>query len=189
MQRADAEIGKLDTYASAGELADAIVSVHAALERSVRLLLRTDAEAPEDARMSALAGDTSLDGVITALRRRDRVSMQLAGRLHESETIARRIAEGNAGKLVVTRDVVREFLGGEKIRVDTEIAERTKRPGVAVGAAGVRGQARAGRGAAEDELRGATQGFRSRVTTSRRRTLPIGLVGSSSMKTTRRGTL
>ena len=48
---------------------------------------------------------------------------------------ARRIAEGKHDKLVVTTSVVREFLGGEKIRVDTEIAERTKRPGVAVGLA------------------------------------------------------
>ncbi len=48
---------------------------------------------------------------------------------------ARRIAEGKVEKLVVTRDTVREFLGGEKIRVDTEIAERTRRPGVAVGLA------------------------------------------------------
>ena len=48
---------------------------------------------------------------------------------------ARRIAEGKTDKLVVTPEVVREFLGGEKIRVDTEIAERTKRPGVAVGLA------------------------------------------------------
>jgi ATP-dependent Lon protease len=48
---------------------------------------------------------------------------------------ARRIAEGKHEKLVVTTPVVREFLGGEKIRVDTEIAERTKRPGVAVGLA------------------------------------------------------
>ena len=48
---------------------------------------------------------------------------------------ARRIAEGKKEKLVVTPEVVREFLGGEKIRVDTEIAERTKRPGVAVGLA------------------------------------------------------
>ncbi len=48
---------------------------------------------------------------------------------------ARRIAEGKGEKLMVTRDVVREFLGGEKIRVDTEIAERTRRPGVAVGLA------------------------------------------------------
>jgi len=48
---------------------------------------------------------------------------------------ARRIAEGNTEKLVVTREVVQEFLGGIKIRVDTEIAERTKRAGVAVGLA------------------------------------------------------
>ena len=48
---------------------------------------------------------------------------------------ARRIAEGKHDKLMVTPEVVREFLGGEKIRVDTEIAERTKRPGVAVGLA------------------------------------------------------
>ncbi len=48
---------------------------------------------------------------------------------------ARRIAEGKHEKLVVTPQVVRDFLGGEKIRVDTEIAERTKRAGVAVGLA------------------------------------------------------
>ena len=48
---------------------------------------------------------------------------------------ARRIAEGKPDKLVVTNDDIKKFLGGEKIRVDTEIAERTKRPGVAVGLA------------------------------------------------------
>src|SRR5512140_530003 len=48
---------------------------------------------------------------------------------------ARRIAEGNTEKLTVTRETVQEFLGGIKIRIDTEIAERTKRPGVAVGLA------------------------------------------------------
>jgi ATP-dependent Lon protease len=53
---------------------------------------------------------------------------------------ARKVAEGTVGteetpKLVVTPDVVRDFLGGEKVRVETEIAERTKRPGVAVGLA------------------------------------------------------
>src|SRR3954468_8325608 len=48
---------------------------------------------------------------------------------------ARRIAEGNTEKLVVTPEVVQEFLGGIKIRIDGEIAERTKRPGVAVGLA------------------------------------------------------
>jgi len=50
---------------------------------------------------------------------------------------ARRIAEGKSDKLLVTPEVVqrREFLGGPKIRVDTEIAERTRRPGVVVGVA------------------------------------------------------
>jgi len=49
--------------------------------------------------------------------------------------LARKIAEGRTEKLVVTPEVVREFLGGIKVRVDTEIAERTKRAGVAVGLA------------------------------------------------------
>jgi ATP-dependent Lon protease len=48
---------------------------------------------------------------------------------------ARRIAEGHTEKLVVTQQIVQEFLGGIKVRVDTEIAERTKRAGVAVGLA------------------------------------------------------
>jgi ATP-dependent Lon protease len=48
---------------------------------------------------------------------------------------ARRIAEGSTDKLVLTKEIVQEFLGGIKVRVDTEIAERTKRPGVAVGLA------------------------------------------------------
>ena len=48
---------------------------------------------------------------------------------------ARRVVEGNAEKLFVTRDVVKEFLGGIQVRVDTEVSERVKRPGVAVGLA------------------------------------------------------
>src|SRR5216684_3308412 len=48
---------------------------------------------------------------------------------------ARRIAEGKPDKLVVTREIIQEFLGGIKVRIDTEIAERTRRSGVAVGLA------------------------------------------------------
>src|SRR6202795_2409672 len=48
---------------------------------------------------------------------------------------ARRLAEGKTAKLVVTKEVIREFLGGIKIRSEGEIAERTERPGVAVGLA------------------------------------------------------
>jgi ATP-dependent Lon protease len=48
---------------------------------------------------------------------------------------ARRVVEGNTDKLVVTRDTIKEFLGGIQVRVDTEVSERVKRPGVAVGLA------------------------------------------------------
>jgi len=48
---------------------------------------------------------------------------------------ARKVAEGLTEKLVVTPEIVHEYLGGIKVRVDTEIAERTKRAGVAVGLA------------------------------------------------------
>jgi ATP-dependent Lon protease len=48
---------------------------------------------------------------------------------------ARRVVEGKTDKLVVTKAVLKEFLGGIQVRVETEVAERVKRPGVAVGLA------------------------------------------------------
>ena len=48
---------------------------------------------------------------------------------------ARRLAEGKTEKLVVTNEIVQQFLGGIKVRSEGEIAERTKRPGVVVGLA------------------------------------------------------
>ena len=48
---------------------------------------------------------------------------------------ARRVVEGKTGKLVVDRDILKEFLGHIQVRVETEVAERVKRPGVAVGLA------------------------------------------------------
>ena len=48
---------------------------------------------------------------------------------------ARRVVEGHTEKLTVTREVIKDFLGGIQVRVDTEVAERVKRPGVAVGLA------------------------------------------------------
>ena len=46
---------------------------------------------------------------------------------------ARRIAEGKMEKMLVTPEVVREFLGVPKFRTEKEVEERVKRPGVAVG--------------------------------------------------------
>lgn len=48
---------------------------------------------------------------------------------------ARRIAEGKTEKLIVTKEIIQEFLGGIKVRSEGEIAERTQRAGVAVGLA------------------------------------------------------
>ncbi len=45
------------------------------------------------------------------------------------------MVEGKTEKLVVTREMLKEFLGGIQVRVETEVAERVKRPGVAVGLA------------------------------------------------------
>jgi len=48
---------------------------------------------------------------------------------------ARRVVEGNKERLIVTKESLKEFLGGIQVRVDTEVSERVKRPGVAVGLA------------------------------------------------------
>jgi len=48
---------------------------------------------------------------------------------------ARRFLEGKTEKLVVTRDVVLEFLGIQKFRLEEEVEERVKRPGVVIGLA------------------------------------------------------
>jgi ATP-dependent Lon protease len=48
---------------------------------------------------------------------------------------ARRIAEGKPEKLVLTPDNLRDFLGIPRYRLETEIVERTREPGVMVGLA------------------------------------------------------
>jgi ATP-dependent Lon protease len=46
---------------------------------------------------------------------------------------ARRMAEGQLDKLVVTAEVIRDVLGVPKFRAEKEVEERVKQPGVAVG--------------------------------------------------------
>src|SRR6266699_3343909 len=48
---------------------------------------------------------------------------------------ARRSADGKPDKLIVAPDNVSDFLGVARFRLDTEIVERTRQPGVAVGLA------------------------------------------------------
>src|ERR1700716_901211 len=46
---------------------------------------------------------------------------------------ARRLAEGKTDKMIVTPEVVREYLGVPKFRTEKEVEERVKNPGVAIG--------------------------------------------------------
>jgi len=46
---------------------------------------------------------------------------------------ARKIAEGSTEKMIVTPEIVRQFLGVPKFRTEKEVEERVKKPGVAVG--------------------------------------------------------
>jgi ATP-dependent Lon protease len=48
---------------------------------------------------------------------------------------ARKVAEGSTTKLVVTPENVQDYLGVSKFRMDAELVERTRQPGVAVGLA------------------------------------------------------
>ena len=82
-------------------------------------------EFPEDALLHTIRHYTREAGV--------RKLEQTIGTICRKE--ARRVVEGKTDKLIVTREVVKEFLGGIQVRVDTEVSERVKRPGVAVGLA------------------------------------------------------
>src|ERR1700704_3199533 len=46
---------------------------------------------------------------------------------------ARRLAEGHTEKMIVTPEIVREYLGVPKFRTEKEVEERVKSPGVAIG--------------------------------------------------------
>jgi ATP-dependent Lon protease len=48
---------------------------------------------------------------------------------------ARKIAEGSTTQLVVTPDNLRDFLGMQRFRLETELVDRTRQPGVSVGLA------------------------------------------------------
>jgi ATP-dependent Lon protease len=48
---------------------------------------------------------------------------------------ARKIAEGATAKLLVTPDNLRDFLGIQRYRLESEVVERTRQPGVVVGLA------------------------------------------------------
>ncbi|HEY0305794.1 MAG TPA: tetratricopeptide repeat protein [Longimicrobiales bacterium] len=89
-------IGQLQTYESSAELAAALQETNAAVQRTLRSLLRFDRGAPDDLRMAALSpSELAPDRLIPTLRQRDLISLHLAGSIHELEQASRRAAEGH----------------------------------------------------------------------------------------------
>ena len=95
LNEAERAIGQLQSYESSAELASALQETNAAVQRTLRSLLRFDRGAPDDLRMAALSpSELAPDRLIPTLRQRDLISLQLAGLIHELEQAARRADEG-----------------------------------------------------------------------------------------------
>src|SRR5512140_1569196 len=89
-------IDRLVTYERPADLAGALEATWTAVDRSLRLLLRSDVAVPEAHRLAALAPDEMpLPKLIEALRQRNLISMELAGRIHELSQAAQRAASGD----------------------------------------------------------------------------------------------
>lgn len=90
-----APIRGLREYTGAASLADAMRGTLAAVEQSLRLLLRADRGAGEHDRMRAMSSqDLPVDELVARLRARDRISLQLAGTFHE---LRQRVTGAGAG--------------------------------------------------------------------------------------------
>jgi tetratricopeptide (TPR) repeat protein len=75
--------------------AGALLRLAAAVEASLRRLLRDDPYAPLEVRLRALAPDEiPADELLAELRRRDRISLELAAAFHELNGARRRVAGG-----------------------------------------------------------------------------------------------
>jgi tetratricopeptide (TPR) repeat protein len=97
-------ISRLETYESPAELAEALRATWHAVDTSLRALLRSNTDVPDDVRMMAMSrADLPHDALVAELRRRDLISLRLAGRVHElmqgaarAESGAVRPADGDA---------------------------------------------------------------------------------------------
>ena len=91
---ASSAIDRLRDYQSTADLGPALEAVRAAVERALRLRLRSDPTAPEHDRLAALSGaDLSLDEVVRSLRTRDLISLETAGTVHQLEAAVARARE------------------------------------------------------------------------------------------------
>ena len=119
-------IDKLVTYERPAELAEALGVTWSAVERSLRLLLRSDPSVPESERLAALApDDMPLAKLVEGLRQRNLISMELAGRVHELAQAAQRAASGDvrASDADVARTAVSDLRREVTTAADSPIQE------------------------------------------------------------------
>ena len=84
-------VERLRSYESSADLGPALETVRAAVERALRLRLRSDESAPDRDRLTALsATDLPLSEVVKSLRTRDLISLEAAGTVHQLEAAADR---------------------------------------------------------------------------------------------------
>ena len=110
LKEAEPAIDRLDTYESPAVLTEALRATWHAVDRTLRTLLRSDATAPDSIRLTAMSSEQmSADTVLTELRRRELVTMGLAGRVHELRQAIERAERGEvrAADADNARDVVR----------------------------------------------------------------------------------
>ena len=115
---AGAALDRLDNYRTPEELASAIDETQRAVDRALRLLLRSDTRAPDDLRLAALAPETSLDAVVIGLRQRDLITLELAGTVHELSQAAERARSGTVRAR--DADIARRTV--ERLRYETSSA-------------------------------------------------------------------
>ena len=110
LEEAESAIEKLDTYESPAVLTEALRATWLAVDRTLRTLLRSDASAPDRIRLTAMSQELmSADAIMLELRRRDFVSLGLAGRVHELRQALERAESGSvrAADADNAREVVR----------------------------------------------------------------------------------
>lgn len=96
LREAERAIDQLASYESPAALTEALRATWHAVDRTLRTLLRSDTTAPEHIRMTALSPEQMpADTVMAELRRRDLVSIGLAGRVHGLRQAVERTATGD----------------------------------------------------------------------------------------------
>ncbi len=153
LAEANGPIRDLEEYRSERELNAAIHAVGAAVERSLRLALRTDTDAPEEQRLAAMSAEVvPLDQVIQSLRARDRIRLETAGAAHQLIGAVERAATGrgrpsDADVAVVAVDKLRADLSSGS---SEPAAPAEPKPGAPTGRTPDKGEPEAATGADPD---------------------------------------